>query len=109
MHWLKTFQLILFLFKQMFQFCSMRIVALFLFSIFFCVAPAHAQDNVYSHSKEHKRVWKKWRKNRQSYNPYLEKKKRNKPSAVLARENKREMKRQQKRAKRQKRKMRTGK
>lgn len=99
----------MFLLQQIFQFCKMRSIAVFLFCTLFCNYDGFAQDNVYSHSKEHKRVWKKWRKNRQSYNPYLEKKKRNKPSAILARENKREMKRQQKRAKRQKRKMRTGK
>ena len=93
----------------MFQFCKMRIFVVFLFCTLLCNLSGFAQDNVYSHSKDHKRVWKKWKKNRQSYNPYLEKKKRNKPSAILARENKREMKRQQKRAKKQKRKMRTGK
>lgn len=35
------------------------------------------------------------------YNPYLDKKRKNKPSAVMARENKKHMKRQNKAAKRQ--------
>ena len=85
-----------------------RLLIILLF-FFVLSAPSWAQDNVYSHKKDHKKIWRRWRSHRQSYNPYLEKKKRNKPSAIMARENKREAKRQARRAKKQKRKMQTGK
>ena len=51
--------------------------------------------------KERKRTWRKWRKNRQSYNPYLDKKAKNKPSAIIAKTNKRDLRRQKKGAKKQ--------
>jgi hypothetical protein len=54
-----------------------------------------------SEPRERKRLWRRWRSNRQSYNPYLEKKKKDKPSAKLAREQKRDLKRQNRAAKRQ--------
>lgn len=51
--------------------------------------------------KERKKTWRKWRKNRQSYNPYLDKKAKNKPSAIMARQDKMELKRQKRGAKKQ--------
>lgn len=74
--------------------------ALLLF-FFLSVYPvqSYAQDDMFR--KDRKRVWKKWRKNRQSYNPYLDRKAKNKPSAVIARGNKKEMKRQNRIAKKQ--------
>jgi hypothetical protein len=62
---------------------------------------AGAQDEMVGQKKERKRLWKRWRKNRQSYNPYLEKSKRDKPSARMARSQKREMRKQNRAAKRQ--------
>lgn len=72
-----------------------------LFFFFLSVYPiqSYAQDDMFR--KDRKRVWKKWRKNRQSYNPYLDRKAKNKPSAVIARGNKKEMKRQNRIAKKQ--------
>jgi hypothetical protein len=63
------------------------------------VMPGFSQEDQFR--KDRKRVWKKWRSNKQSYNPYLDRKKKNKPSAVMARENKRELKHQKRVAKRQ--------
>jgi hypothetical protein len=51
--------------------------------------------------KQRKKTWRKWKKNRQSYNPYLEKGKKDRPSAVMARENQKELKKQKRVAKRQ--------
>jgi hypothetical protein len=86
----------------------MRLFLLGFVFLFMIQGQVLAQDNLYS-NKSHKRIWKRWRSNRQSYNPYLEKKKRNKPSAILARENKKASRRQELKAKRQVRRMRTGK
>ncbi|MCC6371373.1 MAG: hypothetical protein IT236_10240 [Bacteroidia bacterium] len=63
-------------------------------------SPIWAQSNLYGHKKERKRVWRHWRKNKQSYNPYLEKKARNKPSAKMARQEKKELKRQRRKFRR---------
>jgi hypothetical protein len=62
------------------------------------VEMAVAQDDAFR--KERKRTWRKWRSKRQSYNPYLDKKARNKPSAKLARQNKRDLKKKDKAIKR---------
>ncbi|WP_317896571.1 hypothetical protein [Aurantibacillus circumpalustris] len=48
----------------------------------------YAQDDMFK--KDRKRVWRKWRSNRQSYNPYLDKKAKNKPSAKIARSSKKD-------------------
>jgi hypothetical protein len=61
--------------------------------------PGFSQEDMFR--KDRKRTWRKWRKNKQSYNPYLEKKAKNKPSAQLAKSNRREIKRQNKVAKKQ--------
>jgi hypothetical protein len=63
------------------------------------VMPTFAQEDQFR--KERRRIWKKWKSNRQSYNPYLDRKKKNKPSAMMARENKKELKHQKRVAKRQ--------
>ncbi len=78
------------------------ILLLFLFTAYL---PIKAQ---YAESKERKRMWRKSlhrRKNRQAFNPYLDKKSKDKPSAVAAAEDKkgtrkmkRDFKRQQRRA-----------
>jgi hypothetical protein len=60
----------------------------------------YAQSNMFKQKKERKKVWRHWRRNREAYNPYLTKKARNKPSARLAREEKREMKRQKRKFRR---------
>jgi hypothetical protein len=79
------------------------IVLIVTLSLLFMFAPERsiAQDDMYSQKKERKRLWKRWRKNKQSYNPYLEKKRKDKPSARMARSQKREMRRQNRAAKKQ--------
>ncbi len=74
------------------------------FLLFFMILSVHpqqasAQDDMFR--KDRKRTWRKWRKNRQSYNPYLDRKAKNKPSAVIARGNKKEMRHQKRAAKKQ--------
>lgn len=71
------------------------LLALFLVS----AIPMHSQDDLFR--KERKRTWRKWRKNKQSYNPYLDKKAKNKPSAVIARGNKKGMSKMNRSAKKQ--------
>lgn len=62
-------------------------------------SPLCAQNDMFR--KERKRTWRKWKKNKQSYNPYLDKKAKNKPSAIIARGDKRELKKQKRAAKKQ--------
>lgn len=62
--------------------------------------PLNAQ-NMNPARKERKRVWRKWNKNNQSYNPYLDRKAKNKPSAIQARQDKRDLNRQKKVARKQ--------
>ncbi len=60
--------------------------------------PALAQN---SKRKPVKQVKKGWKKSGSSYNPYLKKKAKNKPSAVMARQDKKELQRQKKAARKQ--------
>jgi hypothetical protein len=77
----------------------MKYLSYFLLSLFLAVQfPAVAQG---SKRKPVKQVKKGWKKSGTSYNPYLEKKAKNKPSAVMARQDKKELKRQKKAAKKQ--------
>ncbi len=58
----------------------------------------------FSESKERKKMWRKSahrKKNREAYNPYLDKKKKDKPSAVNAREDKKAIKKMRKEYKKQ--------
>ena len=51
---------------------------------------------MFKQKKERKRVWRKWRSNKGEYNPYLKKTAKKKPSAKMARSEKKEMRRQKK-------------
>ena len=57
-------------------------------------------DGMFKHKKERKRLWRKWNKKRDAYNPYLKKKGKNKPSAQAARQDKKELRRQKRAYKR---------
>jgi len=72
-----------------------------LFSFLFALHPALAQDGMFDHKKERRRVWRHWGRKKDAYNPYLSKKGKNKPSARIAKENKREQRRQKRQFKRQ--------
>lgn len=84
---------------------------LFLFLLLIAVPAAiEAQNNdMFKQKRERRRLWRKWRgnrerKNKTAYNPYLEKKAKDKPSARLAKGNKRELRQQKRMARRQLRK-----
>ncbi len=77
-----------------------RLIAIFFILFIFSTNCVYAQYN-FKEKKERRHVWRKWRKNNQSYNPYLDRKAKNKPSARIARSEKRELKHQKRMAKRQ--------
>ncbi|MGZ3884271.1 MAG: hypothetical protein ACXVPQ_08905 [Bacteroidia bacterium] len=67
-------------------------------------------DDMFHQKRERKRLWRRWRgrerKNKTAFNPYLEKKAKDKPSARLAKGNKAEIRHQKRMARRQMRKSR---
>ena len=63
--------------------------------------PSAAQDDMFSEKRERHRVWKKWNRKRDAYNPYLDRKRKDRPSQQMARDNKREIKKQQRTGKKQ--------
>lgn len=66
------------------------------------LSPLVAQnDGMFNHKKERKRVWRHWNKKRDGYNPYLKKKKKDKPSMQESRSSKREQRRQKREFKKQ--------
>jgi hypothetical protein len=79
------------------------IVSLLLVAFVFFSHPSYGQSTK-GNKKERKRIRKNWSKKNQSYNPYLDKKSKNKPSAKIARADRKELKKQKRRAKRQMRK-----
>ncbi len=69
--------------------------------LFVCSLPVKAQ---FSESKERKKMWHKSkhrRKNREAFNPYLEKKNKDKPSSIEAQEEKKNVGRMKRDHKRQ--------
>ncbi len=65
-----------------------KITILILFILFAMKLPLNAQ---FSESKERKKMWRKSKrkhKSREAYNPYLNKKKKDKPSAIAAKQEK---------------------
>lgn len=78
-----------------------KLILFILFLGFVGVLPIKAQ---FSENEDRKKMWrksKKRRKNREAFNPYLNKK--TKPSEALAKQNKKDIRRQTKAAKKQKR------
>jgi hypothetical protein len=72
-----------------------------LFCFFLVEQPAMAQNEMFKQKKERRKLWRRWKKNREAYNPYLDKKAKNKPSARMAKGNKKELRRQKRAAKKQ--------
>jgi hypothetical protein len=68
----------------------------YLLLFLFCLSqPSLAQDNsMFRQKKERKKVWRGWNRKKDAYNPYLKKRAKNKPSAKMARSEKRDLKRQ---------------
>ena len=80
-----------------------KLIAICLFLFFVGSLPVKAQ---FVESDERKKMWrksKKRHKKREAFNPYLDKKKKDKPSEKLNKQNKREQRKQLKAAKKQKR------
>ena len=78
-----------------------KIIAIALFLFFIGQLPIKAQ---FTESKERKKMWRKSAKRhkaREAYNPYLDKKKKDKPSSIAAREEKRGAKKMKRDYKRQ--------
>ncbi len=81
---------------------QIRLFSIILLFCFFLVEqPAIAQNEMFKQKKERKKLWRRWKKNREAYNPYLDKKAKNKPSARMARGDKKELRRQKRIAKKQ--------
>jgi hypothetical protein len=74
-----------------------------LVGLFTMSAPAtYAQnEGMFKQKKERKKLWRRWNRKRDAYNPYLSKKAKDKPSAQIAKSNNREQKRQKRQFKRQ--------
>lgn len=83
----------------------MRLRYKILLLLFMFVAAPHLEaqqpKEMFKQKRQRKRVWRRWRSNRDAYNPYLEKKAKDKPSARMALGNKREIRQQRRRDKRQ--------
>ena len=81
------------------------ILRILVVQFFLLLTPAHIraqeQSDMFKQKKERKRLWRKWRKDKGSYNPYLHKKAKDRPSAKLARNNKRDQRRAKKLFKKQ--------
>lgn len=80
---------------------------LFILSFFILFVGQFSVKAQFTESDERKKMWRKSGKRhkpREAYNPYLKKKKKDKPSQQLSKQNAREQKRQLKAAKKQKRK-----
>lgn len=76
-------------------------LTLLLFLFLFSLNGSAQQNEMFKQKRERKRVWRKWRSKREAYNPYVDAKAKNKPSARMARGDKKELKRQKRAAKRQ--------
>lgn len=59
------------------------------------------QKEMFKQKRERKRLWRRWRSDRDAYNPYLKKKAKDKPSARIAIGNKKELRQQKRKDRRQ--------
>lgn len=75
----------------------------FLFSLLLLVGiTSHAQDKeMFKQKRERKKIWRRWRPDREAYNPYLKKKAKDKPSARIAKGERKEIRQQKRKDKRQ--------
>lgn len=77
-------------------------IIIFLFVLSFYPTEMEAQQNeMFKQKRERKRVWRRWRKNREAYNPYVDAKAKKKPSARMARGDRKELKHQKRMARKQ--------
>ncbi|MGZ3899950.1 MAG: hypothetical protein ACXVNM_10490 [Bacteroidia bacterium] len=83
---------------------AFKIFIFFFILAFYPVTLKAQQDDMFKQKKERKRIWRRWKKNREAYNPYVDAKAKNKPSARMARGNRKELKRQKRVARKELRK-----
>jgi hypothetical protein len=81
-----------------------KIISFFLVLCFYPHDTEAQQDDMFRQKKERKKLWRRWKKNREAYNPYVDAKARNKPSARMAKGNRKELKRQKRIARKELRK-----
>lgn len=83
----------------------MKNIRLVLLAVFLLSLPGEvfSQNDgmVNGHKRERKRVWRRWNKKKDGYNPYLKKKNKDKPSVQNSRSNEREIRRQRRDYKKQ--------
>jgi len=80
----------------------MKIITTILLFLFVFSTPVFSQDkSMFKQKKERKKVWRGWNRKKDAYNPYLKKRAKNKPSAQMARSEKRDLKRQRRAYKKQ--------
>ncbi len=74
-----------------------------LFFLFFGFsANSYSQEKeMFKQKRERKRIWRRWKPDREAYNPYLKKKAKDKPSARIAKGNRKEIRQQKRKDKRQ--------
>jgi hypothetical protein len=76
------------------------IIKILLFVFIFTMLPVQIeaqQQDMFKQKKERKRLWRRWKRDREAYNPYLKKTAKKKESARISKGNKKEL-RKQKRA-----------
>ncbi len=76
----------------------MKKIVLFILFVFFGTTTtellAQNQNDMFNEKRSTRRVWRKWRKDKDAYNPYLKKKGKDKPSARIASGNKKDLRKQ---------------
>ena len=63
--------------------------------------PAQSSNDMFKQKRERKKVWRRHRITKDAYNPYLHKKDKDKPSARIARGDKKEIRHQKRLARKQ--------
>jgi len=79
-------------------------IVLIIFLSLFATEARSQNKEMFKQKKERKRIWRRWKPNREAYNPYLKKKAKDKPSARIAKGNKKDLRQQKRENKRQVRK-----
>jgi aminoglycoside phosphotransferase family enzyme len=74
--------------------CLIKILFFVFFLSFFPEEINAQQEDMFKQKKERKRIWRRWRKNREAYNPYLKKTASKKTSARIDKGTKKEMRKQ---------------
>lgn len=82
----------------MFKLIKKKFLYIFLiFNLFLWPDGIFSQDNsMFREKRFRKKVWRRWKKDREAYNPYLGKKSKHKPSKEMAIENYKTKKKQEK-------------